>query len=82
MKHSNLYFGLVLPSGGWQSLIYNKNFWYDEQKGTFQTRQIGWNTKHPSKLHYYVEAYFESVFLYSAALYSLNFVSHKDALFH
>jgi hypothetical protein len=21
MKHSNLYFGLVLPSGGWQSLI-------------------------------------------------------------
>ncbi len=21
MKHSNLYLGLVLPSGGWQSLI-------------------------------------------------------------
>ncbi len=21
MKHINLYFGLVLPSGGWQSLI-------------------------------------------------------------
>jgi hypothetical protein len=26
MKHSNLYFGLVLPSGGWQSLIvYDSN---------------------------------------------------------
>jgi hypothetical protein len=24
MKHSNLYFGLVLPSGGWQSLIREK----------------------------------------------------------
>ncbi len=23
MKHSNLYLGLVLPSGGWQSLIKN-----------------------------------------------------------
>jgi len=26
MKHSNLYFGLVLPSGGWQSLIMLKSF--------------------------------------------------------
>jgi hypothetical protein len=24
MKHSNLYLGLVLPSGGWQSLIVRK----------------------------------------------------------
>jgi hypothetical protein len=23
MKHNNLYLGLVLPSGGWQSLIDN-----------------------------------------------------------
>ena len=30
MKHSNLYLGLVLPAGGWQSLIdVRKNFqWY------------------------------------------------------
>jgi hypothetical protein len=29
MKHSNLYLGLVLPSGGWQSLIGAK---YEEKK--------------------------------------------------
>jgi hypothetical protein len=28
MKHSNLYLGLVLPSGGWQSLIDN---WLSQQ---------------------------------------------------
>jgi hypothetical protein len=27
MKHSNLYFGLVLPSGGWQSLISIRSSW-------------------------------------------------------
>ncbi len=29
MKHSNLYLGLVLPSGGWQSLILSNLFQYN-----------------------------------------------------
>ncbi len=43
MKHSNLYLGLVLPSGGWQSLIENdakvslqKNILFNEQKCTYE----------------------------------------------
>jgi hypothetical protein len=28
MKHSNLYLGLVLPSGGWQSLIEHRRFFF------------------------------------------------------
>ncbi len=28
MKHSNLYLGLVLPSGGWQSLIVQKHVYF------------------------------------------------------
>jgi hypothetical protein len=32
MKHSNLYLGLVLPSGGWQSLIEESKFLNENEK--------------------------------------------------
>ncbi len=36
MKHSNLYLGLVLPSGGWQSLILasKKSIWWYKDQST------------------------------------------------
>ncbi len=38
MKHSNLYLGLVLPSGGWQSLIVMSHT--DDSRGVIYNRNM------------------------------------------
>jgi hypothetical protein len=62
--------------------IYNKNLGFIEQKMYLWTLQKGSNKKKSINLHYFCHDIFFSNDLFSAALYTLILVLHKNVLFH